>query len=122
MLSSLFLSHFHFANHLLIVSIDSPGSKIDVIVDEVNIANQKLVLAMKGAKAANGKNDDAFLSTLPQGKWIQAIVQSVNKFALFLRPAGHDKTSEWVSSNCADKCLTFVCFFRSLFAPKLCPS
>eukprot|EP00981_Chlorochromonas_danica_P012188 scaffold4610_cov180-Ochromonas_danica.AAC.5 len=69
-----------------------PGSKIDVIVEEVNIANQKLVLAMKGAKASHGKNDDAFLSTLPQGKWIQAIVQSVNKFALFLRPAAHDKT------------------------------
>lgn len=61
------------------------GTKVAVKIEEVNVANKKLVLSMKTNRA-----DVSAFTGVASDKWLQAIVQKVTDFGLFARPAGFD--------------------------------
>ena len=62
-----------------------PGATVTVKIEQLAIADKKLVLSMDCDP--NEKNP---MSHMPHTKWFQGIVQSVASFGLFVRPAGFD--------------------------------
>lgn len=61
------------------------GSSIEVLVIEMNTEKKKLVLSLK-----NSQPDRSSMADVDQSAWMQAIVQSVTGFGLFVRPAGYE--------------------------------
>lgn len=61
------------------------GSSIEVLVIEMNTEKKKLVLSLK-----NSQPDKSSMADVDQSAWMQAIVQSVTGFGLFVRPAGYE--------------------------------
>lgn len=66
-----------------IQSVFTAGKEIEVKVEDVDIAQNKLTLSMKGAKA-----DVSDFESVPHDEWMQGEVQSVASFGLFVRPVG----------------------------------
>lgn len=62
------------------------GTRITVQVADVNIDAKKLILTMR---FANRPGVEAFES-VPKTKWFQSIVQRVESYGIFVRPAGFD--------------------------------
>ena len=73
-----------------------------VKIEEVNVANKKLVLSMK-----NNRADVSAYTGVASDKWLQAIVQKVTDFGLFARPAGFD-----TAGRC---CLLHYLFWLNFF-------
>jgi ribosomal protein S1 len=61
------------------------GSSINVMVVEMNAEKKKLVLSLVQAQQEGGA-----MSGVEENTWMQAIVQSVTAFGLFVRPAGYE--------------------------------
>eukprot|EP00599_Poterioochromonas_sp_BG-1_P012654 CAMPEP_0173165564 /NCGR_PEP_ID=MMETSP1105-20130129/21466_1 /TAXON_ID=2985 /ORGANISM="Ochromonas sp., Strain BG-1" /LENGTH=615 /DNA_ID=CAMNT_0014086585 /DNA_START=209 /DNA_END=2056 /DNA_ORIENTATION=+ len=61
-----------------------PGSVLQVTVEDLNIEAKKMVLS------AVPRPDVRAFVNFPEEKWIQAVIQNVNSFGIFVRPAGYD--------------------------------
>jgi predicted RNA-binding protein with RPS1 domain len=61
------------------------GDSVTVKIEQLAIADKKLVLSMNCDPA-----DKNPMSAMPHTKWFQGIVQNVASFGLFVRPAGFD--------------------------------
>ncbi len=94
------------------------GSQLEVYIDSYGASTKKLVLSMQsptssssssstsaaaaGAaqlsdkKSASSNDVNAFVHKSPE-RWIQAVVQSVTAFGLFVRPASYDVTGKGVA-------------------------
>ena len=73
----------------MVMSIVSPGTSVQVQIEEVNIPDKKLTLSMKSVRA-----DVSAFSGLEPTNWIQGTVMSVSNFGLFVRPAGFDASGK----------------------------
>ncbi len=78
-----------------------PGSVLQVTVEDLNIEAKKMVLS------AVPRPDVRAFVNFPEEKWIQAVIQNVNSFGIFVRPAGYDAVGMFSS--------TYLCIFKFLF-------
>merc|ERR1711871_1892101 len=69
------------------------GSTVTVSIEEMNQEKKKMTLKMKSAGtggAVSSSSGGDSLPGVPANRWMQAVVTSVSKFGLFVRPAGQD--------------------------------
>jgi len=74
---------------VLLLLLLSPGTSVQVQIEEVNIPDKKLTLSMKSARA-----DVSAFSDIEPTRWMQGTVQSVSNFGMFVRPAGYDASGK----------------------------
>lgn len=74
--------------YLTVSFFRSPGSVLQVTVEDLSIENKKMVLS------AVPRPDVRAFVNFPEEKWIQSVIQSVSSFGLFVRPAGYDVTGK----------------------------